>query len=142
ELDRIGSAGCRPQVAQWQYYRLRVVEQRGDPGAVAPALAGAVERIAGKAVDFFHLSSRVFAGSLGGVLGFGAGELFRVDNGLVDRVAGGTEIGELAVDTVALQYIAGGHRLAADLVSGGALDNRPVHAAGAALFLDIVKAAI
>ncbi len=46
--------GQRPQVAQRQNARRRIVEQRAHPRRIAPPLAGAVERIAGKAINLFH----------------------------------------------------------------------------------------
>ncbi|MFZ2003683.1 MAG: hypothetical protein WAV02_01245, partial [Stellaceae bacterium] len=76
------------------------------------------------------------------VFRFGERQLFGVDNGFVHRISGGAETGELAVDAVALQHIALRHRLAADLVGDGALDDRPVNAARAGLFLDILEATI
>src|SRR4029077_20986607 len=84
ENRRRGTAGQRPQIAERQNARRRVIEQRGDPGGVPAALAGAVEWVAGKAVDLFHL---FLPGLLGGVFGFRAGQLFRMDDGLVDLVA-------------------------------------------------------
>src|SRR4029077_18836193 len=70
---------------------------------------------------------------LGGDFGFRAGQLFGVDDGLVDRAAGSAEIGKLAVGAVALQHIDRRNRLAADLVGGRALDDRPMHPAGPGL---------
>jgi hypothetical protein len=78
----------------------------------------------------------------GGVFGFGAGQLLGMNNGLVDRAAGGAEIWELAVDSIALQDIDRRHRLAADQIGGGALDNRPVYPTGTTFFFDILKAAV
>ena len=54
ERRRAVFPGQWPQVAQRQYARRRIGEQRGHPFRVAPPLAGAVERVAGKAVDVFH----------------------------------------------------------------------------------------
>ena len=65
-----------------------------------------------------------------------------MNNGLVNRAAGGAEIGELAVDPIALQHIDRRDRLAADQIGGGALNDRPVYPTGAAFFLDILKAAV
>src|SRR3954451_18906491 len=65
-----------------------------------------------------------------------------MDDGLVDRAAGGAEVGKLAVIAVALQHVDGRDRLAADLIRGGALEDGPVHPAGAGLLLAIVEAAI
>src|SRR5437588_9511939 len=65
-----------------------------------------------------------------------------MDNRLVDRAAGGPEIGRLGIDAVALQDIDRRERLAADLVGGGALDDRPVDAAGPGLLVDILETAV
>ena len=50
--------------------------------------------------------------------------------------------GKFGVGAVTLQDIDGRDRLAADLVGGRALDDRPVHAPGLALLLDILETAI
>src|SRR4051794_13969616 len=76
-------------------------------------------------------------------LRFGRGQLFGVDDRLVDGAAGRTEGRKLGIGALALHHIDGRDRLAADLVGGRALDDRPVHAPGlAALLLDILEAAI
>src|SRR5580658_1020639 len=69
-------------------------------------------------------------------------QLLRMDDLLVDGVARRTERRELAVRAVALHHIAVRHRLAADLVGDGALDDRPVDPARAALLLDVLEAPI
>src|SRR5207247_2331350 len=70
-----------------------------------------------------------------------AGQLLGMDDGLVDRAAGGSKIGKLGVDAVALQDIDGRERLAADPVGGGARDDRPVDASRPGPLLDVVEAA-
>src|SRR5882724_8152958 len=45
----------RFQLTQREQARLGVVEQRGDPGAVIAALAGAIQRVAAEAIDVLHL---------------------------------------------------------------------------------------
>src|SRR6266403_2671522 len=75
---------------------------------------------------------------LGRVFLLRAGQLLGMDDGLVDRAAGRPETGELGIDAVALQHIDGRERFAADLVGGGALDDRPMNTALAGLLLDIV----
>src|SRR6266446_2913389 len=79
---------------------------------------------------------------LGRVFLLRAGQLLGMDDGLVDRAAGRPETGKLGIDAVALQHIDGRERLAADLVGGGAFDDRPVDAAGPGLLLDVVKTAV
>src|SRR5690348_7599663 len=58
------------------------------------------------------------------------------------RGEGGAETGEVGVDTVTLDDVGRRHRLVADLVCHGALDDRPVHPTGSGLFLDILETAI
>src|SRR5437867_11277140 len=53
------AASERLQVAQRQYARLRVGEQRGDPLAVIPALAGPIQRVTAEAVDVVHVGGQV-----------------------------------------------------------------------------------
>src|SRR5580698_7619022 len=65
-----------------------------------------------------------------------------MNNSFIYRVACRTEAGEVAVDAVALQHVTLRHRLAGDLVGHRALDDRPIDAACAGFFLDILKAAI
>src|SRR5205807_8651667 len=79
---------------------------------------------------------------LGRVFLLRAGQLLGMDDGLVDRTAGGPEIGKLGIEAVALQDIDRRERLAADLVGGGALDDRPVDAAGPGLLVDILETAV
>src|SRR5580704_7106405 len=65
-----------------------------------------------------------------------------MDDLFVDRVARRAERGKLAVAAIALQHVALRHWLAADLVGDGALDDGPVHPAGAGFLLDVFKPAI
>src|SRR5579883_3052868 len=78
----------------------------------------------------------------GGIFGFRARQFFRMDDDLVDGGARRPEGGKFLVDAVAPQHVDRRHLLAALLIGHGALDDRPNDAAGAALLLDILEAAI
>src|SRR5262245_1551918 len=54
ERRRRGAANERFQVAQREDPRPGIVEQRGDPLVIVAALADAIERVAGEAVNLFH----------------------------------------------------------------------------------------
>src|SRR5207248_3079096 len=98
--------------------------------------------LAGNFVPAREQSPLTLAALLGGVLLFRAGQLLGMDDGLIDRAAGGAETGELAVIAVALQHIDRRDRLAADLIGGSTFEDCPVHSASAGLLFDILKAAI
>src|SRR3989454_12852645 len=59
ERRRRLAASERLQVAQRQDARLQVGEQRGDPRAVIPALAGPIQRVTAEAVDVVHVGGWV-----------------------------------------------------------------------------------
>src|SRR5882757_10141134 len=106
-----------------------------ESGIAAARRPGMTARCAGR----WQLT---LAALFGGVFLFGAGQLLGMDDRLVDRAAGGAEIGKLAVIAIALQDVHGRDRLAADLIGGGALEDRPVHPPRLGLLLDIVETAI
>src|SRR5581483_8659215 len=119
------SIPCRSGIPARRFYALRVA-------TIHPSLSQ-------------KLLTRSQTGSsflFGGVLGLRPGQLLGVDDGLVDGAARRPEVGKFGVGAVALQHIDRRHRLVADQIGDGALDDRPMHPARTAFLLDIVEPAV
>src|SRR5258705_13657611 len=106
-----------------------------ESGIAAARRPGMTARCAGR----WQLT---LAALFGGVFLFGAGQLLGMDDRLVDRAAGGAEIGKLAVIAIALQDVHGRDRLAADLIGGGGLEGPPDRPPRLRPPLDILQTAV